>query len=72
MNEVMIVLDELPEYYRQAMFRDEMKIEDLMIVMLRLAIRYPKILMATWDKLGVQGSLGFLKNIAGWALSPVR
>ena len=33
MNEVMIVLDELPERYRQAMFRDEMKIEDLMMAM---------------------------------------
>ncbi len=29
MNEVMIVLDDLPQHYRQAMFRDEMKIEEL-------------------------------------------
>jgi len=72
MNEVMIVLDELPERYRQAMFRDEMKIEDLMVVMFRLALRYPKVLTATWEKLGVQGSLGFIKNLAGWAFSPVR
>jgi len=72
MNEVMIVLDELPERYRQAMFRDEMKIEDLMQVMFRLALRYPKVLMVTWEKLGVQGSVGFLKNLAGWAFSPVR
>ena len=72
MNEVMIVLDELPERYRQTMFRDEMKIEDLMVVMLRLAWRYPKVLTATWEKLGVQGSFGFLKNLAGWAFSPVR
>jgi lycopene cyclase CruA len=72
MNEVMIVLDELPVRYRQAMFRDEMKIEDLMMVMLRLAWRYPKVLVATWEKLGVQGSFGFLKNLAGWAISPVR
>jgi lycopene cyclase CruA len=72
MNEVMIVLDELPVRYRQAMFRDEMKIEDLMMVMLRLAWRYPKVLMVTWEKLGVQGSFGFLKNLAGWAFSPVR
>ena len=40
MNEVMIVLDELPERYRQAMFRDEMKIEDLMMVMFHLALRW--------------------------------
>ena len=72
MNEVMIVLDELPERYRQAMFRDEMKIEDLMMVMFHLALRYPKVLTVTWDKLGVQGSLGFFKNLAGWAFSPVR
>jgi lycopene cyclase CruA len=72
MNEVMIVLDDLPRHYRQAMFRDEMKIEELVIVMLRVAWRYPKVLTATWVKLGVQGSLGFLKNLAGWAFSPVR
>ena len=72
MNEVMIVLDDLPQHYRQVMFRDEMKIEELAIVMLRLGWRYPKVLMATWEKLGVQGSLGFLKNLAGWVLSPVR
>ncbi len=72
MNEVMIVLDELPERYRQAMFRDEMKIEDLMQVMLRLGLRYPKVLTVTWEKLGVQGSIGFFKNIVGWAFSPVR
>jgi lycopene cyclase CruA len=72
MNEVMIVLDDLPLHYRQAMFRDEMKIDELAVVMLRLAWRYPKVLMATWDKLGLQGSLGFLKNIAGWAFSAVR
>ena len=72
MNEVMIVLDELPLHYRQAMFRDEMKIEELAIVMLRLGWRYPKVLMATWEKLGVQGSLGFFKNIVGWVFSPVR
>lgn len=72
MNEVMIVLDDLPQHYRQAMFRDEMKIEELVVVMLRVAWRYPKVLMATWEKLGVQGSLGFLKNLVGWAFSPVR
>ena len=72
MNEVMIVLDDLPQHYRQAMFRDEMKIEELAMVMLRLAWRYPKVLNVTWDKLGVQGSLGFFKNIVGWAFSAVR
>ncbi len=72
MNEVMIVLDELPLHYRQAMFRDEMKIEELAIVMLRLGWRYPKVLLATWEKLGLQGSFGFFKNIVGWAFSPVR
>ena len=72
MNEVMIVLDELPPRYRQAMFRDELKIDELVMVMLRVAARYPKVLTATWTKLGVQGSIGFLKNLAGWALSSVR
>jgi lycopene cyclase CruA len=72
MNEVMIVLDELPPRYRQAMFRDEMKLEELMTVMLKVAWRYPRILKATWDKLGVTGSAGFLKNIAGWAMAPSK
>ncbi len=70
MNEVMIVLDGLPPRYRQAMFRDEMQIEELATVMLKVAWRYPKILSATWMKLGLQGSAGFMKNIAGWALAP--
>ena len=69
MNEVMIVLDEMPPRYRQAMFRDEMKVEELVTVMLKLAWRYPKILKVTWDKLGVGGSVGFMKNLAGWAMS---
>jgi lycopene cyclase CruA len=69
MNEVMIALDELPPRYRQAMFRDEMRLDELATVMLRVAWRYPKILAATWTKLGLQGSAGFLKNIAGWAMS---
>ena len=72
MNEVMVVLDDLPQHYRQAMFRDEMKIEELVVVMLRVAWRYPKVLTATWEKLGVQGSLSFFKNLAGWAFSAVR
>ncbi|NTU93216.1 MAG: hypothetical protein HGB29_07940 [Chlorobiaceae bacterium] len=70
MNEVMIVLDGLPHRYRQAMFRDEMKLDELVTVMLRVAWRYPKILAATWSKLGIQGSAGFLKNLAGWAMAP--
>jgi lycopene cyclase CruA len=69
MNEVMIVLDEMPQRYRQAMFRDEMKVEELATVMLKVAWRYPKILKATWDKLGVGGSVRFVKNLAGWAVS---
>ena len=69
MNEVMIVLDELPQRYRQAMFRDEMKVEELVTVMLKVAWRYPRILKATWDKLGVGGSVGFVKNLAGWAMN---
>jgi lycopene cyclase CruA len=69
MNEVMIVLDEMPQHYRQAMFRDEMKVDELVTVMLKVAWRYPKILKATWDKLGVGGSVGFMKNLAGWAMS---
>ncbi len=72
MNEVMIVLDQLPERYREAMFRDELKLEELVTVMLKVALRYPKIIYATWEKLGIQGSLGFLKNLAGWALSSTK
>jgi len=70
MNEVMIVLDSLPPRYRQAMFRDEMTLDELVTVMLKVAWRYPKILAATWTKLGLQGSAGFVKNIAGWAMAP--
>jgi lycopene cyclase CruA len=72
MNAVMIVLDDLPRHYREAMFRDEMKIEELAVVMLRLAWRYPKVLTVTFDKLGVKGSLGFFKNMVGWVFSSVR
>lgn len=49
-----------------------MKIEELAVVMLRVAWRYPEVLKATWDKLGVEGSVGFLKNISGWALSRMK
>ncbi|NTV97810.1 MAG: hypothetical protein HGA70_01420 [Chlorobiaceae bacterium] len=72
MNEVMIVLDDLPPRYRQAMFRDEMKFEELMAVMVRVAWRYPRVLRATFEKLGIPGSFGFLKNLAGWAFSPSK
>ncbi len=72
MNEVMIVLDQLPSRYREAMFRDELKLEELVTVMLKLAWRYPKILYATWEKLGLPGSVGFLKNLAGWAFSNTK
>jgi lycopene cyclase CruA len=72
MNEVMIVLDGLPERYREAMFRDEMKLEELVTVLLKVAWRYPKVLRATLEKLGVGGTVSFLKNLAGWALSPAR
>ncbi|MBM3163340.1 MAG: hypothetical protein FJZ79_08535 [Chlorobi bacterium] len=72
MNEVMIVLDQLPPRYREAMFRDELRLDELVTVMLRVAVRYPKIILATWQKLGVQGSAGFLKNLAGWAFSSTK
>lgn len=72
MNEVMIVLDQLPPRYREAMFRDELKLEELLTVMLKVAWRYPKILYATWEKLGLPGSVGFLKNLAGWAFSTTK
>lgn len=72
MNEVMIVLDQLPPRYREAMFRDELQLDELVTVMLKVAVRYPKILQATWQKLGVQGSVGFLKNLAGWAFSSTK
>uniref|UniRef100_Q3ATY1 Uncharacterized protein n=1 Tax=Chlorobium chlorochromatii (strain CaD3) TaxID=340177 RepID=Q3ATY1_CHLCH len=62
-----IYTERLPHRYRQAMFRDEMKIEELVEVMLRVAWCYPKVLSATCTKLGVTGSIGFFKNLAGWA-----
>lgn len=72
MNEVMIVLDTLPHRYRLAMFRDEMKLEELMTVLLKVAWRYPAVLKSTWQKLGAGGTVSFLKNLAGWAISPTR
>ncbi|PWW82251.1 hypothetical protein CR164_04355 [Prosthecochloris marina] len=72
MNEVMIVLDGLPQRYRQTMFRDEMRLDDFVTVLLKVAWRYPKVLKATYDKLGVGGSVSFISNLAGWALSATR
>ena len=69
MNEVMIVLDALPQRYRQTMFRDEMRLDDFVTLLLKVAWRYPKVLKATYDKLGIDGSVSFIKNLAGWALS---
>ena len=69
MNEVMIVLDGLPQRYRQTMFRDEMLLDDFVTVLLKVAWRYPKVLKATYDKLGIDGSVSFIKNLAGWAFS---
>lgn len=72
MNEVMIVLDGLPQRYRQTMFRDEMHLDDFVTVLLKVAWRYPKVLKATYDKLGVGGSVSFISNLAGWALSAAK
>lgn len=72
MNEVMIVLDGLPQRYRQTMFRDEMRLDDFVTVLLKVAWRYPKVLKATYDKLGVGGSVSFISNLAGWALSAAK
>ncbi len=72
MNEVMIVLDGLPPRYREAMFRDEMRFEELVAVLLKVAARYPKVLKATVEKLGAGGTVSFVKNLAGWAFSSTR
>jgi len=72
MNEVMIVLDELPQRYRQSMFRDEMRLDDFVTVLLKVAWRYPQVLKATYEKLGVGGTVSFLKNLAGWGLSATK
>ncbi len=72
MNEVMIVLDDLPQRYRQSMFRDEMRLDDFVTVLLKVAWRYPQVLKATYEKLGVGGTVSFLKNIAGWGLSATK
>lgn len=72
MNEVMIVLDGLPQRYRQAMFRDEMQLDEFVTVLLKVAWRYPRVLKATYDKLGIGGSVSFIKNLAGWAMSSTK
>ena len=72
MNEVMIVLDGMPPRYRQAMFRDEMQLDEFVTVLLKVAWRYPRVLTATYDKLGIGGTVSFLKNLAGWGLSSTK
>ncbi len=72
MNEVMIVLDGLPVRYREAMFKDSMQLGQLLTVGLNVAWRYPEVLRATASKLGINGSLGLMKNLVGWALSPTE
>lgn len=72
MNEVMLVLDGLPVRYRKAMFRDSMQLGELLTVGIHVALKYPEVLMATPAKLGLNGSLGMIKNMVGWALSPTE
>ncbi len=69
MNEVMIVLDRLPPRYRESLFRDTMDLADLFVVGVHVACSYPGILRATASKLGLNGSIGMIKNMIGWALS---
>lgn len=72
MNEVMIVLDELPVRYREAMFKDTLQLADMMTIGLNVALKYPEVLRVTALKLGLGGSLGMVKNFVGWAFSPSR
>ncbi len=72
MNEVMVVLDNLPSRYREAMFKDSMQLAELLTVGVNVAWRYPEVLKATSAKLGLNGSLGMIKNMVGWALSPTQ
>ncbi|MBM3163449.1 MAG: hypothetical protein FJZ79_09100 [Chlorobi bacterium] len=69
MNEVMIVLDGLPPRYREAMFKDTLELPDLLLIGLNVAWKYPGVLTATASKLGLDGSLGMMKNMIGWAMS---
>lgn len=70
MNEVMIVLDELPPRYREAMFRDTLQFSEMMTIGVNVALKYPEVLRVTALKLGLDGSLGMIKNFVGWAFSP--
>lgn len=72
MNEVMIVLDELPPRYREAMFRDTLQFSEMMTIGVNVALKYPEVLRVTALKLGLEGSLGMMKNFVGWALSSFR
>lgn len=67
MNEVMIVLDDLPVRYRETMFRDEMSLSDFTTMILTVGRKYPKIFEITYRKLGVSGSVSWLQNWMGWA-----
>lgn len=72
MNEVMIVLDELPPRYREAMFKDRLQFSEMMTIGVNVALKYPEVLKLTALKLGFGGSLGMIKNFVGWAFAPSR
>ncbi|MDX2128418.1 MAG: hypothetical protein SFU91_05220 [Chloroherpetonaceae bacterium] len=71
MNQIMIVLDELPPRYRETMFRDEMSLQDFTTLILTVGAKYPKIFPITYQKLGISGSVSWLKNWTGWAAAEV-
>lgn len=72
MNEIMKVLDALPERYRESLFRDEMTLSDFTTLILTVGAKYPKIFPITYQKLGISGSVSWLQNWAGWALSSLK
>ncbi|MCS7013460.1 MAG: hypothetical protein RMI34_09680 [Chloroherpetonaceae bacterium] len=72
MNEIMKVLDALPERYRESLFRDEMTLSDFTTLILTVGVKYPKIFPITYQKLGISGSLSWLQNWAGWAFSALK
>ncbi len=72
MNEIMKVLDELPERYRETLFRDEMTLADFTTLILKVGAKYPKIFPITYQKLGILGSVSWLQNWAGWALAELK
>ncbi len=72
MNEIMKVLDELPERYRETMFRDEMSLSDFTTLILTVGAKYPKIFPITYQKLGILGSVSWLQNWAGWAAASFK